>query len=273
MTSATFHGLSAGEQLGNLEYVVDDALLVEYRRLTGGAGHYPNLMADDCRALLLLRCRGVDLTTVWRRLELLRPPIAGRRVQVGGWLREIERRNGCPLLRVSAFAVDEIGTEILRSEAAFAVGSSAESLEPDVSTTETSQDLDDIAEASRIDFGELMLPDGSSLAAYRQRCCELVGVPSGDDGNGLTGLLAGWVEGCLGDHFGDDFRWGGQLSLGYLAPAQPGAEVAGNAVVVGSNRNADGSVTTNLAVSVFNSTAARIAVGNAEVTSPSPRLL
>ena len=257
MTSRVFHGLSEGDQLGNLEYTVDDAAQAEYRELVGCGGRYPNLLNDDCRALLVKRCGSLDLTTVWRRLELLRPPIVGRRVQVGGWLREIGQRNGQPLVRVAAFAVDEIGTEILRSEAAFVVGGGEEWRPPDAPRAESTgpvvQGVNDGTVGAAFDLARLVLPDG--------------------DADGSTALLTGWLEGELGRHYGDDFRWGGRLSLAFLAPAVPGGAVAGDAVVVGSDRNSGGAVTTRLVVSVFNSATVRVAVGEAVITSPSPRLL
>ena len=256
MASRAFHGLSEGDQLGNLEYTVDDAVLADYRELVGCGGQYPNLLADDCRALLVNRCGSLDLTTVWRRLELLRPPIIGRRVQVGGWLRKVHEGNGQPLVRIASFAVDEIGTEILRSEAAFVVGITG-GQQPDAPPAEilapVIQGLNDGRVGAGFTLGRLTLPDG--------------------DADGLTALIAGWLEGQLGRHYGDDFRWGGTLSLAHLAPAVTGSSIAGDAVVVDSDCNADGSVTTRLVVSVFNSAAARIAVGDAVISSPSPRLL
>ena len=246
MTSATFHGLSPGDQLGNLEYTVDDALLAEYRQLVGCDGQYPNLLSDDCRTLLLARCGGLDLATVWRRLELLRPPIVG-----------IGERNNLPLLRVAAFAVDEIGTEILRSEAAFVVGSGEEAREPDIPQAASQgpvlQGFSDKMVGAGFNLGRLTLPDGGTDRS--------------------TALLAGWLEGQLGRHYGDDFRWGGTLSLAYLAATIPGSSIVGDAVVVGCDRDAGGAVTTRLAVSVFSSAGARIAVGEVVITSPSPRLL
>ena len=257
MTSRAFHGLSVGVQLGNLEYAVDDALLAEYRELAGCGGSYPNLLADDCRALLVKRCGSLDLTTVWRRLELLRPPIIGRRVQVGGWLRSVDERDGRPLARVAAFAVDEIGTEILRSEAAFVVGIPGGRQQPDAPQGESPgpvlQGWNDGTVGAGFNLGRLTLPDG--------------------DAEEMTALLAGWLEGQLGRHYGDDFRWGGTLSLAYLVSAVPGDAIVGDAVVVGWDRDAGGAVTTRVVVSVWDSAAARVAVGEAVITSPSPRLL
>ena len=182
MSSATFHGWSVGDQLGNLEYVVDEALLAEYRGLVGCAGRYPNLMADDCRALLLSRCGDGDLTTVWRRLELLRPPVGGRRVQVGGWLREVGEREGRPLLRVAAFAVDEIGTEILRSEVAFVVGKLEAWQRPDAPEAE---------KQAPVLRG---FSDGMVGAVFN---LERFAIPDGD-ADGSTGSAGGMVGGAIG---------------------------------------------------------------------------
>ena len=280
MTSATLHGLSVGDQLGNLEYAVDAAALAEYQQLTGCAGRYPNLLADDCRALLAKRRRGLELTTVWRRMEFLRPPVPGRRVQVGGWLRDAQEGNDGLVVRVASFAVDEIGTEILRSEAAFAVGGGGlaaglrELGEMGVEDAEQDGDeLTDVAAGERLALGRLALPDGEGLAAGQRRRWDMTGVESGDDGSGLTALLSGWLEGRLGRQFGDDFHWGGSLALTFMASARPGDRLLGDAAVVGLERNAGGAVTTRLAVSVFNSAAVRVATGGAVITSPSPRLL
>ena len=279
MTGATWHvlsrhGLSIGDQLGNLEYAIDAAALADYRQLVGDDGCYPNLLADDCRALLLARCGSLDLTTLWRRLDLLRPPIPGRRVQVGGWLRDVQERNGRPLVRVAAFAVDEIGTEILRSEAAFAIG------QPPASTATPSSirphTIGSITGASVGDcytLGDLILPNGPPLDACRQIGDALAGVALADDGNGLTTLLVGWLEHRMGQDFGDDFRWGGRLSIAHQGPAVPGDTLTGDAVVIGCDRDANGAVTRRLVLLVSNGRAERIAVGEAVITSPSPRLL
>ena len=75
----SWYGLRAGDQISNLEYVVDERALAEYRRVVGAGGCFPNLMAEDCRAMLAQRVAGEPLTTVWQRLDYLRPPILDRR--------------------------------------------------------------------------------------------------------------------------------------------------------------------------------------------------
>ena len=122
MVSYRFRGVEAGEQLGNLEYLIDGRVAADYAQLAGGGSQYPNLVADDCHSMTQDRFGDIQLTAIWRGFEFLRPPIQGRRIQVGGWLRDVREKNGQTRLRVATFTVDEIGTEILRSEALFAVG-------------------------------------------------------------------------------------------------------------------------------------------------------
>lgn len=220
MAGATWAGRRAGEQLGHLEYVIDDAALEEYRRLVGSAGRYPNLLADDCRALLLQRWEDAPAATVWQRFDFFRPPVSGRRIQVGGWLREVWERNGQPWLRVGTFSVDEIGTEILRAEAAF------------------------------VSAGE---PEPA--------------------GAGFPALVSGWLEATLGHEFGDDFRWGGRLSISFHSTANPGDVLTADGVIVEQDTDDSGAETSRAVLTVRNGSSVRLATAEAVVTSPSPRLL
>ena len=258
--------LSPGAQLGNLEYPVDAADLAGYRALVGEGGHYPNLLADDCRALLRQRCGPLPLTTLWRRLEFFRPPVPGRRVQVGGWLRETDDADAegrTPRLRVAAFAVDEIGTEILRSEAVFGLAGTRS----------------DRAGAPAVDAGE----PAPAIAAGG-----LAGVGPGDTlplGTLIlpaeaeaTALIAGWLEAGLGYYFGDDFRWGGRLALAYPNPddSRAGDALTATAVVTARDRRPDGSLAWRVAILARRQGKGRddvMAVGDSAVAAPSPRRL
>ena len=51
MASPKFRGVAAGEQLGNLEYLIDDSVVLEYQGLVGESSVYANLIADDCVAM------------------------------------------------------------------------------------------------------------------------------------------------------------------------------------------------------------------------------
>ena len=263
MHPTSWADLPAGAQLGNLEYRIDGGTLAEYRALVGDGGHYPNLLADDCRALLMQRCGPLPVATRWRRLEFLRPPVLGRRVQVGGWLREIEDDdggNGVVRLRVAAFAVDEIGTEILRSEAVFSIGE-----EPTPSAAGMVEDIGMVAlAAGNIELAGVGPGDALALGA-------LV-LPAGAE---PTALIAGWLEATIGRYFGEDWRWGGRLALAYpdSAGAGAGGVLDAAAVVVGRDRLPGGALDWRLAVSVGRSGDGAVAVGDCGITTPSPRRL
>ena len=272
--------LSPGAQLGNLEYPVDGDDLAGYRALVGEGGHYPNLLADDCSALLRQRCGPLPLTTLWRRLEFFRPPVPGRRVQVGGWLRETDDADAdgrTPRLRVAAFAVDEIGTEILRSEAVFGLSGT----HSDRAGTHSDRDgaHSDRDGAPAVDAGE----QAPAIAAGG-----LAGVGPGDTLSlgalilpaeaEATAIIAGWLEAGLGSYFGDDFRWGGRLALAYPNPdgSYAGDALTATAVVTARDRRPDGSLAWRLAILARRQGKGRddvVAVGDSVVATPSPRRL
>ena len=261
MHPALWSDLPAGAQLGNLEYMVDGSALAEYRALVGDGGHYPNLLADDCRALLTRRCGPLPVATRWRRLEFLRPPILGRRVQVGGWLREIDDvGGGAARLRVAAFAVDEIGTEILRSEAVFSIGEY-----PMASAAGAVEDIRIVMPAAG-DIGVAGVRPGDALALGA-----LVLPPGAEP----TALIAGWLEAAIGRRFGEDWRWGGRMALAYPDPAGVGTGdvLDAVAVVIGHDRLTGGALDWRLAVSVGRRGGVAVVVGDCGITTPSPRRL
>ena len=256
MNAPAVASLQPGLQLGNLEYRIDDADLDAYRALVGDDGHYPNLRHDDCRALLTPHCGPTTLTAVWRRFEFLRPPHPGRRLQVSGWLRAVSSRGGFPYFRVAAFTVDEIGTEILRSEAAFRQGAApmpaaANGVNPPPERpAQSGLDLPGDAESLR----SITLPNAAS---------------------GLqdwTIAIAGWLESALGRRFGADFRWGGRLTLAYPGAAAPSDIIAGTALILAADASPGGAIRYRIALTAANSASLAVAVGDAELTIPSPRL-
>lgn len=258
MNAPAVASLPPGLQLGNLEYRIDDADLYAYRALVGADGCYPNLRHDDCRALLTPHCGPTPLTAVWRRFEFLRPPIPGRRLQVGGWLRTVEPRGGLPYFRVAAFTVDEIGTEILRSEAAFRQGAAPMP-----------------AAANRVNpLSEHPAQSGLELPGDAASIPDII-LPNAADGlQDCTIIIAGWLESALGRRFGADFRWGGRLTLAYPHSAAPGDIIAGDAIMLAADAGIPGSATRyRIALTAANHAGLAVAVGDAELTIPSPRLL
>lgn len=278
MRSARFRGVAAGEQLGNLEYLINDDVMARYRALAGDCGNYANLIADDCESMAVARFGISGLTTAWRRFEFLRPPTPGRRIQVGGWLKEIREKDGAPWLRVSAFAVDEIGTEILRSEAAFTVGHTeaepqrAAEHRNDAPTIQAGRGFNRLV-GDPLRLGEWVVPYGERLRAYEKLRCELTGIAKPIDDQGETQLLAGWLEGQVGRHLGDDFRWGGRLAVAHRAPPVPGHRLAAGAIIMRCDEDHRGVRSITLIVDVRNNRDETVAVGEASATMPSPRLL
>ncbi len=276
MTAAdSWKGLRAGDQIGNLEYVVDEAALAEYRRAVGASGCFPNLMAEDCRAMLARNDSGETLTAVWQRFDFMRPPIMGRRVQVGGWVREAGEKSGNVWIRAAAFAVDEIGTEILRSEAAFVIGREAALPPQSAETTEVEPVTANLTPSRAGDYahlGELRLPNWEQLNDFHRVANAMAGIDMALDGNGLTAIAAGWLEGLMGANFGQDFRWGGRLSIAHHAAMTPGMELRCDGVVIGHDTDATGVDTRQLVMSVRDAGGYRVATAEAVVKSPSPRL-
>lgn len=270
-----WRGLRAGDQIGNLEYVVDEAALAAYRHVVGTDSCFPNLMAEDCRSMLARRVSGKPLTTVWQRLEFLRPPILGRRVQVGGWVRELAEQCGRPWIRVAAFAVDDIGTEILRTQAAFVTGRDAArpdtGLEPAPPTQVKTLNVSRAGDSGHL--GQLRMPSAEQLRGYCNIANAIAGVEMGTDGSGLTSVVAGWLEGLNGASFGEDFRWGGQLSIAYHRTVTPGMDLRCHGVVLGHDTNARGVETRRMSMTVTHDDGYRVATAEAVVKSPSPRLV
>ena len=276
MAAESWRGLRVGDQIRNLEYTVDDDALAEYRRVVGGDACFPNLMAEDCRAMLVNHWAGASLTTVWQRLDFLRPPILGRRLQVGGWLRDIRVKCGCTWLKASAFAVDEIGTEILRSEAAFAVGQFGAQSLPIVERAEAQPQTANLAGSRAGDggfLGKLDLPVQKQLDGYFRSANGMFHRKMPPDGNGLTSVAAGWLEGLVAASFGENFRWGGRLSIAYHRAVTPGTALLCDAVVLSHDIDAGGVETWRLRMSVRDSGDNRVMTADALIKSPSPRLI
>ena len=288
MSISAWADLRPGDQLGNLEYLIDAAALADYQQAVHSDSQFPNLAADDCRALLLARCGPLLLTTVWQRQDFLRPPILGRRIQVGGWVREMRQRTHQPWLRLAAFAVDEIGTEILRSEAVYLIGGDSASaagqpLQPAValpaepaasdSLPTGRSDTDDLAVGDVLTLGTFAIPDGDRLAVATMLGSRLAGIRAGNSADVSSAAICGWLEGSIGQYFGDDFRWGGRLSVAYQRPATPGDRLNASGVLTGSDTDAQGVVTHQLSAPIFNQLGQVVAVAGATVKAPSPRTL
>lgn len=277
MVSGKFHGVAVGEQLGNLEYLIDDSVVLEHQGLVGESSVYANLIADDCVAMAASKFADPGLSVVWRRFDFQRPPVPGRRIQAGGWLKEIRGTEDQPWLRISAFAVDGIGTEILRSEAALTtnrinVGLARSVLDGFRRSAGSAGHGFEERVGENLCLGGWVVPDKEVLVEYRKLRADLSGQAHLGEHDDTTQLLAGWLEGRIGRIFGDDFRWGGRLSLAYHAAIAPGHALTADAVVIEQDRDPRGVSTVRLSVGAWSQCNERIASGYASVSIPSPRL-
>ena len=87
-----------------------------------------------------------------------------------------------------------------------------------------------------------------------------------------TIVIAGWLESELGRRFGADFRWGGRLTLAYPGAATPGDIIAGAALTLAADASPGGATRYRIALTASNNAGSAVAVGDAELTAPSPRL-
>lgn len=288
MLQVALSELKVGEQLGNLEYTIDSEVLANYQLWLPRESRFPNIAADDCQTLLLSRCGPLELRQVWQQLLFLRPPILGRRIQVGGWLKDRIICGDGTFVRVSAFAVDEIGTEILRSESGFWTDVQGSNRRETVPETPVIHDqatgvwdtissgmhpVEQMRAGDTLEVPPMKIPGGADLEFLRNVASGLTGISQTGRDAAIHAAIAGWLEGCLGQWFGDDFWWGGQLSIVHREPALPGDALFGDATVI--NRDADerGRITYRIVLQVRNQTGRDVALAEAVATVPSPRTL
>ncbi|MBM3943546.1 MAG: hypothetical protein FJ316_11645 [SAR202 cluster bacterium] len=124
MTSSlgAYDKLEVGEQLGHLEYVVTQEQLNAFRQAVDFPEAACLSIAVKEYAEVLTRKHGrIPVVSAKHQDYYLRPPRLNKRIQVTGWVREKYQRRGRHWLVVETFAVDEDGTEIVRSRHTFLV--------------------------------------------------------------------------------------------------------------------------------------------------------
>ncbi len=282
-----------GEQLGYLEYPVTADKLrrfrdaVEYQDAT-----FPSIAAREYLEVMT-RKYGASSTngaiSIRHADHYFRPPCPGRRIQVTGWVRDKHQSPSTNRLRVETFAVDEIGTEILRSEHTFqfGVGRGAErqgrrtallrrtdGLEflPRVEKRVTEESIERFEEArhfilagARAGTGVTMpLPVNIHTGAELARAMGLArAVVPGE-------LSIAYLHELLDRSFGIDFRQGGRLNVDFLRPAYAGDILTAQGLVT-EKEPVNGRVNWRLQVWLANQRGERTAAGEAWVTVPSPR--
>jgi acyl dehydratase len=279
-------GVPIGEQLGFLEYlVINDNLLSVRRTVEYNDLQFTNFVSREHLIVLLQKYNLGELESVTHADYYLRPPVTGRRVQVTGWIRERPRESGAELLVVETFAVDEIGTEILRSRHVFRQGSgrtparlgrrparsrSAAALEflAPVHKRVTEETIEDFEAAHRALVGAAAASGGANQG-------------SGHTGAGLArgmGLAASvapeelsmaYLHEMLDRRFGIDFRQGGRLTVNYRRPIYAGDSLSVQGMVAGTEQDGERTVW-RLQVWVENGRGESVVTGDAQVTVPSP---
>ena len=280
--------LKVGEQLGNLEYTIDSEALANYQLLLPRESRFPNIVADDCQTLLLSRCGRLELRQVWQQFLFLRPPILGRRIQVGGWLKDRIICGDATFVRVSAFAVDEIGTEIMRSESAFRTDVRRSNRNEPIRETPDIHDqpsgvwdtislgidpVEQMRVGDTLEVPPMKIPGAADLELLRNVASGLTGISQTGRDAAIHTAIAGWLEGCVGQWFGDDFWWGGKLSIVHREPALPGDALFGDATIINRDADEPGRFTYRMVLQVRNRSGRDVALAEAVATVPSPRTL
>ena len=121
--SLFYETVNIGEQLGHLEYRVTEEMLHKYCSTVGyWQSGYVNLAVREFHQVLSNKYGHINLTSCSRNDYYYRPPLINRRVQVSGWIRDKYTSEGIEYLVVSTLAIDDIGTEILKTQETFSVG-------------------------------------------------------------------------------------------------------------------------------------------------------
>ena len=279
-------GVPIGEQLGFLEYQVTDEKLYTFQQSVAySESSFPNIAALDHFFVLLQKRNFPVLESVTHEDRYFRPPVVGRRVQVTGWIQDQRKNRGVETLTVETFAVDEIGTEILRSQHVFRLGtgraperlgrrpgrnrtSSPQEILPPVEKRITEETIERFETARRSLVGEqadLARDLRGNIHASAELASEM----------GLASTVApeelglAYLHELLDRRFGIDFRQGGRLSVSYRRPMYAGDAVTAMGQVTGTETTG-GRTAFSIQVWLENGRGELVITGEAQVTVPSP---
>ena len=281
-----FQGIPLGQQLGFLEYLVTPENLDSYRKAVQyPEAAYPNIVAGECLEITVQKMKIGAFDSVTHCDRYFRPPVVGRRVQVTGWLREKRQRRGVEQALVETFAVDDIGTEILRSSHLFQSAASSTpgrlGRRPSTARTPAGAELlspitKRISEDSIAKFEtanrDLLGPSGSG---WRRQGGNLHTGAELASGMGLASAVApgelglAYVHELVDRRFGIDFRQGGRLEISYRRPLYAGDTVTAQGIATSTKQEGARQVW-QVQVWLENGREEQVITGNAQVTVPSP---
>lgn len=279
-------GVPMGEQLGFVEYLVTvESLRLFQKSVDYSEALFPNIATLDSRIVLLQKRNLQVLESVTHSDQYFRPPVTGRRVQVTGWIRDRRQNRGVESLTVETFAVDEIGTEILRSQHAFRLGtaraperlgrrpggsrgaSQSEAL-PSLEKRITEESIEQFEAARRTLIGS-QADLARDLRSNVHASADLA------SGMGLAATVApeemglAFLHELMDRRYGIDFRQGGRLSVNYRRPMYAGDVLTAKGMVARSETDG-GRTTSSLQVWLENRRGEMVITGEARVTVPSP---
>ena len=202
-----------------------------------------------------------------------------------GWVRERRQERGVERLVVDTFAVDDIGTEILRSNHTFRVGpertperlgrrpvrtspASGGQLLPSVQFSVTEESIDSFEAAHRALVGDPGVSRGSQLGSSH------TGAGLASD-MGLAATIASQELGLAYLHelvdrrFGIDFRQGGKLTVNYRRPVYAGDTLTAKGIISGTEE-VGGRTLWRVQVWLENGRGEMPVSGEAQVMVPSP---
>ena len=258
-----YRRLPIGGQLGHLEYLVKPEDLELYRSAVGypEAG-FPSLAVAEGRQVIASKYGSMPLTGVRHQEWYYRPPFVERRVQVSGWIREKYRLHGRDWLVVGTFAVDEIGTEVLRSRHTFVVGEEAP---PELLGKFPLADSGNVLPV----LGKKLAPEDldlfRTLTSRLAPACEW----AVDEPAAARLMSFAYLHELMASSYGIDFRQGGQLDVRFLKPLRPGGKYTAHGSIFREKPEAQ---RTSLCLRVWLEAqdGTTVAFGQAKVTVPSP---
>ena len=279
--STKYQRLVVGGQLGHMEYVVTEENLALFRNAVDypEAG-FPSIAVKEPAHVLARKFGPLPLFSVKHQERYFRPPQLNRRVQVTGWVREKYQQRGRSWLEVETFAVDEIGTEILRSRHTFLVGESKrEGMIVAEAGPEVGDPLPTVTKCVGQENIDLFRAVGHLLTS-QDRTQPSVPVRSNTDveqcrSDGSSRSRASdqmgfaYLHEILARRFGADFRQGGQLSVTFLGSVYAGDLITAHGVV-NNDEPVEHRTRLTLRVWLENQKGELIATGDAQVTIPSP---
>jgi hypothetical protein len=119
----------------------------------------------------------------------------------------------------------------------------------------------------------MKIPAGADLEFLRNVASGLTGISQTGRDAAIHTAIAGWLEGCVGQWFGDNFWWGGKLSIVHREPALPGDALFGDATIINRDADEPGRFTYRMVLQVRNRSGRDVALAEAVATVPSPRTL